>query len=122
MEKRTSFSTVLKEQKVFLTGADGKEKACVIRELNGDQRAKHQDSFDFDMEYEDGKVKAVPGANYKPSTPAQFLALCLYDEENNLIPEDVIGKYPSTVLKELNTIARKLSGIDKEEEEALKKA
>jgi len=121
MSKELRFSTVLKELPVFLTGKDGVEKKCTLKELTGTQRAVYNASFDIKIEMdEDGKAKAVPGEGFKTFSTKQFLALCLYDEEGKLIEEPTIGDYPSTVLTKLHEAALELSGLDKKSLEAAK--
>ncbi len=120
MAKELRFSTVLKELPVFLTGKDNVEKKYTLKELTGSQRAIYNASFDVRIEMDsEGKAKAIAGEGFKSFSANQFLALCLYDADNKLISEEVIGTYPSTMLSQLHDAALELSGLDKE---ALKKA
>ena len=114
------FSVVLKEISVILTGKDSVEKNYTLRELTGAQRAEYNESFDVKIEMKDGEVKAVAGEGFKMMPANQFLSMCLYDESNILVSEEVIGSYPSTVVNELHTAALKLSGLDKEALETAK--
>lgn len=121
MSKELRFSTVLKELPVFLTGKDGVEKKYTLKELTGTQRAIYNQSFDIKIEMDDeGKAKAVAGEGFKSFSTKRFLALCLYDEQDRLIDEKIIGNYPSTVLAKLHDAALELSGLDKKALEAAK--
>ena len=108
------FSTLLKELPVFLTGKEGVEKRFTLRELTGFQRATYNESFDVKIEMEDGKAKATAGEGFKMFSAKQFLAMCLYDENDKLVTEEVIGNYPATVVEKLHAAALKLSGMDVE--------
>ena len=115
------FSTVLKEVPVILTGKDGVDKNCKLRELTGTQRAAYNESFDIKVEIGvDGKAKAVSGEKFKLWTATQFLALCLYCEDDTLISEKVIGGYPNTVIEKLHSVALELSGMDEKALQAAK--
>ncbi len=121
MAKELRFTTVLKEVPVFLTGKDEVEKQFTLKELTGLQRATYNESFDVKIEMdEDGKAKAVAGASFKTFSAKQFLALCLYNEKGELVAEEIIGGYPSTMLSALHGAALKLSGLDKKALEAAK--
>ena len=120
MDAELRFSTVLKTKPVFLTGADNEEKSFTLKELTGEQRAKYNESFDVKIEMDEtGHAKAVAGGSFKSFSAKQFLALCLYGADDKLVPESVIGKYPSTMLAALHDAALSLSGLDKK---ALEKA
>ena len=115
------FSTVLKELPVFLTGVDGTEKKYTLKELTSTQRATYSESFDIKIEMdEDGKAKATAGEGFKTFSAKQFMALCLYDGDGKLVPEEVIGGYPSTMIAKLHEAALALSGLDKKALEAAK--
>lgn len=113
MDDVLRFSTVLKEVPVFLTGADNVEKEFLLKELTGKQRATYNESFDVKIEMgEDGKAKAVAGGGFKSFSANQFLAMCLYDGDGKLVPDSVIGSFPSTVVAQLHEKALALSGLD----------
>ena len=115
------FSTILKNVPVFITGKDGVEKEYVLKELNGAQRAVYDSAFDVKIEMDaKGKAKAVAGQNFKSLSSAQFLALCLYDEKDHLVKEDVINTYPSTMLDKLHKKGLDLSGLGRKALEAAK--
>jgi len=121
MDKELRFSTVLKELPVFLTGKDGVEKKFTLKELTGKQRAIYNASFDVKIEMdEEGKAKAVAGEGFKSFSATQFLALCLYDENDKLVGESTIDTYPSTMLAKLHEAALELSGLDRKALEAAK--
>jgi len=121
MGKELKFSIVLKELPVLLTGKDGVEKKYTLKELTGTQRAVYNESFDVKIEMdESGKAKAVAGESFKSFSAKQFLALCLYDEKGNLVEEEVIGGYPSTMLAKLHEAALELSGLNRKALEASK--
>ena len=105
------FTTVLKEKEVKVTGDDGIVKVYHLRELNGAQRAKYNDSYAFDVSYEDGKVKATAD-DFKVMSEVDFLSMCFYDDENKLVKKEVIQGYPATMLGGLHKAAVKLSALD----------
>ena len=108
------FSVKLKEKSVTITLEDGSDKIYKLKELTGDQRAKHSDSFDYTVKIEDGVASAEIGNNFKMPSAKDFLALCFYDEKDILVPLKILGAYPSTMLEILHQTALKLSGMDKD--------
>jgi len=111
--KELKFSVVLKEVPVLLTGKDGVEKKFKLRELTSTQRAIYNESFDIKVELmDDGKAKAVAGEGFKTYSAKQFLAMCLYDEEDKLVKEEIIGGYPASMVGQLHAAALELSGMD----------
>ncbi len=122
MAKELKFSVVLKELPVSLTGSDGVEKSYVLKELTATQRASYNENFDFKIEMVDGKAKASAGDGFKMPSAKAFIALCLYDDKDKLVSEEVIGDFPSTVVQELHTAALELSGMDEKALEAAKNA
>ncbi len=119
MAKELKFSVVLKELPVKLTGSDGVEKKYKLKELTATQRSTYNDNFGFKLEMVDGKAKATAGEDFKLPSAKAFIALCLYDDKDKLVSEEVIGNFPSTVVEELSAAAMELSGMD---EKALEKA
>jgi len=113
MAEALKFDIKLKEREVLLDDGSG-EKRYVLKELTGDQRAEYNDSFDITVKTVDGKPQAVAGENFKLLSGKDFLALCLYDEEDKLVPPETIGKFPATVVDSLHKEALELSGMDKE--------
>lgn len=113
------FSTVLKELSVVLTSKDG-EKNYKLRELTGGQRNIYNKSFDVKFEMVGNKPKIIAGQDFEMMSSSKFLAMCLYDETDKLIPESVISAYPDTTVSGLHTEAMKLSGMDKESLETAK--
>ena len=114
------FSVVLKEIPVKIKEADGAEKIYKLKELTSAQRKKYNESFDVKVEMVDGEVKASAGDGFKMFSAQEFLALCLYDENDKLVPENVLADYPSTVTAGLHEEALKLSGLDKDSLETAK--
>lgn len=106
------FSVKLKEELVDITGNDGVEKIYKLKELTGNQRAKHNSSYDYKVSITDGVATATVGDNFKMPSAEDFLALCFYDENNKLVSKEVLGEYPSTVLEALHNAALELSGMD----------
>jgi len=115
------FSAVLNELPFTLAGEDGVKRNYKLRELTGDQRAKYDASFDIKIEVDaQGGVKGIPGEGFKSFSGKDFLALCLYDDNNTLVSAEFIGALPSKVVNALHTEALKLSGLDKKAMEAAK--
>ena len=120
MEK-LEFDVVLKEVPVSLKGADGVVIDYTLRELTGSQRAVYDESFDVKVEMDkDGVTKMSPGDSFKMFPAPKFLSMCLYDKQNKLVDEQLIGTFPSTAVDGMHKAALKLSGLDKESLEEAK--
>ena len=113
------FSTVLESVPVVLETKDG-VKNYTLKELNGDQRAEYNKSFDVRFEMKDGKAQPIAGDNFKIISGKEFLAMCLYDEADKLVPIGVIGKLPGRVVEKLHKAGLELSGLSDDGAEAAK--
>ncbi len=122
MATELKFSVILKEIPVKLTGTDGVEKSYTLKELTATQRATYNDNFDFKIEMIDNKAKASAGDNFKMPSAKAFIAMCLYDVDDKLVDENIIGDFPATVVQELHAAALELSGMDEKALEAAKNA
>jgi hypothetical protein len=114
------FNVKLKEKPVIIIDEKNEEKVYKLKELTGEGRAKYNDNFDYKIEIVDGEAKATAGDNFKVMSSFEFLAMCLYDESNKLVPIGVIKLYPATMTDALQLEGLKLSGMDKESLEAAK--
>jgi hypothetical protein len=114
------FNVKLKEKPVTIIDKNDKEKIYKLKELTGKGRAKYNDNFDYKIEIIDGEAKATAGENFKVMSSFEFLAMCLYDENDKLVPVETIAQYPATMTDSLQAEALKLSGMDKESLEAAK--
>ena len=119
MAKELKFSIVLKELPVKLTGKDDIEESYTLKELTATQRAAYNDNFDFKIEMVGNTAKAIAGDSFKLPSAKSFIAMCLYDKNDKLVDENVIGNFPATVVQDLHEAALELSGMD---EKALEKA
>ena len=111
------FSLVLKELPVKLTGAAGVEKSYVLKELTGIQRDKFLNEMGKRLKFEDGKIQQVTDFE---GLQSNLLTLCLYDENDSLIPINTLQIWPAGVLTELFKAAQNISGLDLTEEEMAK--
>jgi len=68
---------------------------------------------------EDVKVEIKEGRDMK-GFQAKLLSLCLRGPDKNLFTEDMIQKFPSTVLTGLFDAAQKINGLTLEEQEEAK--
>lgn len=108
------FTTVRREQEVELTSLDGAVIKYKLREFSGIQRREYLKRFNMDITFQDGEAVVQTGKNFKPLTETEFLALCFYDESNELVKEEVILAFPSTAIIGLHKVAMELSGFDAE--------
>jgi hypothetical protein len=114
------FNVKLKELPVIIVDENNAEKTYKLKELTGKGRATYNDSFDYKIEIKDGEAKAVPSESFKVMSSTEFIAMCLFDENDKAVPVGVIEKYPATMTDALHTEALKLSGMDKESIESAK--
>jgi hypothetical protein len=114
------FNVKLKETPVTIVDENNEEKIYKLKELTGEGRAKYNDNFDYKIEIVDGEAKATAGDNFKVMSSFEFLAMCLYDENDKLVPVGTIKKYPATMTDALQLEGLKISGMDKESLEAAK--
>lgn len=100
--------------------AKGTKIVYKLKELTGGQRDTYLNAFDLDVEIVDGKPKIKSSEGFKTFPAVDFLAMCLYDENDKLVGKEKIETYPSRVVSKLHTAALKLSGLDKDSEEEAK--
>jgi hypothetical protein len=65
------------------------------------------------MGFDDDGKPTVLGDGVQIPSACDFIALCLYDSEDKLVPIEVINIYPDRVTNALQKEAMKLSGMDK---------
>ena len=97
------------EIKVKVIDDAGKEHTYTLRELSGKQRDLFLNSMGKRVNFVNGKIQ---GLKTYDGVQADLLALCLYDENNEVVKEDVIQTYPASVLAKLFKAAQVLSGFD----------
>lgn len=103
------FSIVLNQIPIILVGEDGKKNSYTLRELTGGSRDQFMNKFRDKVEIgTDGKMVALK--DFEGSQSA-LLAVCLYDANDDLVPEDVIQKFPTTPLGKLFALAQEISGM-----------
>lgn len=91
-----------------------------VLELDGDSRDAYMEEVASRMQYDkDGKptkLRSIAGIEIR------LLSLCLQDPNGNLVKEEELRGWPSSVLKHCGEVARKLSDLDKEDEAEKEKA
>lgn len=100
------FTLNRKEQPVTIDGKDYK-----LKELTGRQRDIYFNDLGKRVKFVDGKAA---GMNSYEGLHSKLLSLCLYDENNILVKEDIIQDFPSSVTVALYKHAQKLSGLEEE--------
>jgi hypothetical protein len=113
------FTLQRKEMPIELTTVEGVVKKYKLREFSGTEREQYLDKFKMDIAFEEGKAVIQSAKDFKPLSESEFLALCLYDEKNELVSKEEISKFPATTIVGLYKAAQELSGL---EAEAVKKA
>ena len=113
------FSLKLKERPVTITDLDGQEKKYVLKELTGPQRETYMESFDISMTVVDGKPQ-IGASSIKTFPATDFLAMCLFDENDTPVTKEILATYPGSVISSLHRAGIALSGLDKEGQEAVK--
>lgn len=101
-------SIVLKERPVLVTEANGEERKFVLRELTGEERDVYLSWMSKRIKFEDGKATNI--TNFE-GMQAELLARCLHDEENKLVPVDILQKFPASALSVLFEVAQTLNGL-----------
>ena len=114
------FSLQRKEKDVELTASDGNVKKYKLKEFSGVQRKAYMARFKMDIAFEEGKAVVQSAKDFKPLSETEFLALCLYNEEDVLVNEEEILKFPSTAIIGLHKAALELSELDKSSVEEAK--
>jgi len=100
-----TFETKLKEIPVVIDG-----KNYTIKELNGELQEEYTDSMSGRMQFNDeGKMTGM--TSYK-GLRTGLIAACLYDDNGALVSEDILKKWPSSVLQSLFDAASELSGLN----------
>ena len=120
------FSLKLKSRPVVLIEVDDTKSNCTLCEFDGEGRDAWFDFVQSRMNVsgttgksEDVKVEIKEGRDMK-GFQAKLLSLCLHNPDGNLFTEDVIQKFPSTVLSGLFDAAQKINGLTLEEQEEAK--
>ncbi len=114
------FQLNLKEVPVNITNKEGEEKTYTLLELTSQQRAKFLNGLGSRVKYtKSGKPK---GLNNHEGLQESLLALCLYNEDKQIVKKDTMKEWPAGMLSKLFDAAQELSGMvdnkeDEEEEE-----
>ena len=114
------FSLQREEKDVELTASDGSMKKYKLKEFSGVQRKEYMARFKMDIAFKDGEAVIQTAEDFKPLSETEFLALCLYNEQDELVKEEEILKFPSTAIIGLHKAALELSGLDKDSVEKAK--
>ena len=108
------FSLIRKEREVKVTALDGIEKTYKLKEFSGAERESYLAKFKMDISFQDGKAVVQSAKDFKPLSEPEFLALCLYNEKDELVKRAEILQFPSTAIVGLYKAAQELSGFDVE--------
>jgi hypothetical protein len=84
-------------------------RSHLIRELDGDDRAKYLDSVSSRVKI-NNQGKPIGMTTFK-GLETGLLKLCLY-EDDALVPEKTMAKWPSSLLSRLFDVASDLSGLN----------
>ncbi len=115
--KELAFQLNLKEVPVTITDKQGEEKTFTLRELTSQQRAKFLNGLGSRVKYtKSGKTK---GLNNHEGLQESLLAMCLYDEDGQIVKKDSLKEWPAGMLSDLFEAAQELSGMvdNKEDDE-----
>jgi len=115
MEELT-FQLNLQEIPVNITDKEGNEKVYSLRELTSQQRAKFLNSLGERVRYtKSGNTK---GLSSHIGLQEGLLAMCLYDEDGQIVTKETLKQWPAGMLSKLFEAAQELSGmVDNKEEE-----
>lgn len=111
------FQLNLQEVPVNITDKEGNEKVYTLRELTSQQRAKYLNGLGSRVKYtKSGNTK---GLNNHEGLQESLLAMCLYDEDKQIVTKDVLKQWPAGMLSKLFDAAQDLSGMvdNKDEDE-----
>lgn len=101
------FETTLKEVSVTIDS-----KPYVLRELDGRQKGKYLNKMGSRITL-NAKGEVASFKDYA-GLESTLLELCLYDNEDKLVPANVMETWPSTILTRLFDAAQDLSGLNEE--------
>ena len=108
MSIELSFNLKLREIPFTITNEDGGNVSYFMKELTGKQRDIYLTKVAKRMDYS----KSTPIVNNFEGLYSGLLALCVYDENSQLVKEDVIQKYPAGMVSELFNKAQTMNGFD----------
>jgi len=114
MAEPLKLSLDLAEVEVVLTGADGEEKHWKIVELVASERNRYLNKLtNRTVIGSDGKTARIKSFD---GFQADLLTLSLRDENDRLVPKDVIEGLPAKAQHALFEKARDLSGLNQDAE------
>lgn len=99
------FSLQLEERKLKLDG-----EVYTLRELAGTGRGKYLTGIASRLVINPDTGKPVSMKNFD-GLETSLLRLCLYGPDGSLVPEDIMQKWPSSVLAKLFEMALELAGL-----------
>jgi len=102
------FTLNLKQIPIEIIDEQGAKRTFTLKELTGAQRDKFLDDMASRMKYIGIEVQ---GLSRYEGLQAALLSLCLYDDEDKLIPAKVIQSYPASMVSTLFDRAQSLSGL-----------
>lgn len=108
-----------REIPIKLKDVHGIVKTYTLREMAGVQRDKWLNSMGSRLRTD--KNGNVLGVRVFDNLQASLIAKCLYDDRGELVPEEVIAKWPSSAQKILFQKCQEMNALTDEGEEAAKK-
>lgn len=110
------FSLKLKEESIVIEGTDSIKRTYILKELTGQQRDAYLNNMGSRMKFtEAGKTQGL--SNYE-GLQSGLLKLCIYSDDDKLVPEKELQSWPSQVLSALFEKAQEMSALNKGEEES----
>jgi len=99
-----------KEIPVVLEDENGQEKKYTLKELSGAERNKYLNKMTNRVKTDrSGKAMGIKSFD---GFQADLLKLCLFDDEENPVTEEMIEDLPASTQQEIFECAQKLSGLD----------
>lgn len=91
-----------------------------VKEMSGLQRDAHMVEMDKRIKAVENKSDGDQSANNLEGVQACLICLCLHDASDNLVPKDVIQKYPGKVITRLFEMSRDINALTKDSEAEVK--
>lgn len=103
----------------FKTRFKGKEESFILKEMEGPDRDNWMNHLSKRMIKDKDGTRTNTLKSYD-GIQATLLSMCVYDESNKLVPQEVITKWPAKMQTDLFRRAQKMSGLGDESEEEAK--
>lgn len=110
---------VRKTKKVDVEDENNKVQRYTLCEMVGAQRDKWLNNWSARVRTD--RSGNVIGMKTFDDLQAALIAKCLYDENGELVKQEVISRWPATAQKQLFELCQKMNGLDSDSEEEEKK-